>query len=131
MELPVPSGPLAVRWLAWTLEEPHAGSLVSARLGIENAGTAAWRPGRVKLSYHWLDERGNPIVWDGIRTRLERPLGPGERLEQDAQLRGPLLPPLGPNAEVGGLPAWRPEGDEPWLYDGRITARLRAGRRRA
>jgi hypothetical protein len=42
-----------------------------------------------------------------------------------------LLPPLVPNAEVAGLPAWRPEGDEPWLYDGRITARLRAGRRRA
>ena len=29
-----------------------------------------------------------------------------------------------------GLPAWRPEGGEPWLYDGRIRARLRSGRRR-
>jgi hypothetical protein len=27
--------------------------------------------------------------------------------------------------EVAGLPAWRPEGDEPWLYDARITFRLR------
>ncbi len=40
-----------------------------------------------------------------------------------------LLPGLEPNDEVAGLPAWRPEGDEPWLYDGRITARLQAGRR--
>ena len=31
-----------------------------------------------------------------------------------------LLPPLEPNDEVAGLPAWRPEGDEPWVYDARI-----------
>jgi len=31
-----------------------------------------------------------------------------------------LLPPLEPNDEVAGLPAWRPEGDEPWIYDARI-----------
>jgi hypothetical protein len=36
-----------------------------------------------------------------------------------------LLPPLVPNCEVAGLPAWRPAGWEPWLYDGRIRARLR------
>src|SRR5439155_1171748 len=43
-----------------------------------------------------------------------------------------LLPPLEPNAEVAGLPAWRPEGDEPWVYDARIvlTLRSRSGRRR-
>jgi hypothetical protein len=41
-----------------------------------------------------------------------------------------LLPPLAPNCEVAGLPAWRPEGWEPWIYDGRIRARLRSGRRR-
>jgi len=41
-----------------------------------------------------------------------------------------LLPPLEPNMEVAGLPAWQPEGDEPWIYDGRITLRLRSGRRR-
>jgi hypothetical protein len=34
-----------------------------------------------------------------------------------------LLPPLEPNDEVAGLPAWRPEGDEPWLYDARIKLR--------
>src|SRR5262249_19862950 len=36
-----------------------------------------------------------------------------------------LLPPLEPNDEVAGLPAWRPEGDEPWLYDARIRLRPR------
>ncbi len=43
-----------------------------------------------------------------------------------------LLPPLEPNCKVAGLPAWQPEGAEPWIYDGRIVvrARLRSGRRR-
>src|SRR5262249_21264077 len=37
-----------------------------------------------------------------------------------------LLPPLEPNCEVAGLPAWRPAGSwEPWIYDARIRARLR------
>ncbi len=236
MEHPVPSGPLAVRWLACSVGEQRAGTLATAHVVLENAGLAAWRDG-VNASYHWLDERGNPIVWDGLRTPVE--LLPGGKAELELRLRGPippgtyrlafdlvdegrlwfaevgnhapelevevlpraaehavdwlppevepapdraervraaheegyaavggsleivagrlgrippelrpytpgggrnpafahplvcpsLLPGLEPNAEVDGLPAWRPDGDEPWLYDGRITARLRAGRR--
>jgi hypothetical protein len=41
-----------------------------------------------------------------------------------------LIPPLEPNTEVAGLPAWLPEGDEPWVYDARVKLRLRSGRRR-
>jgi hypothetical protein len=41
-----------------------------------------------------------------------------------------LLPPLEPNDEVGGFPAWRPEGDEPWIYDARIRLLLQSRRRR-
>jgi len=242
---PVPAGPLAVRWLGYELEPPRAGTLTHARVSLENAGTAPWRG--LNLSYHWLDDRGNPIVWDGLRRNVAAE--PGERLQQELKIRGPippgryrlafdlvdehrfwlaelgnfspeldvevaardaaaaraflperadldpdweervyvahtegyaavggsiewisgplrrtpaelepyapgggrnpafaeplvcpsLLPPLEPNAEVAGLPAWRPEGDEPWLYDGRIKLRLkrstltprpRSGRRR-
>jgi hypothetical protein len=236
MEHFVPSGPLAVRWLAHSVGEVRAGALAPALVELENAGLAGWRDG-VNASYHWLDERGNPIVWDGLRTPVE--LLPGGRVQLELRLRGPippgsyrlafdlvdegrlwfaevgnlapelevevlprraegavdwlpagaeaapdraervraaheegygavggslellagrlgripqellpyapgggrnpafayplvcpsLLPGLEPNDEVGGLPAWRPEGDEPWLYDGLITARLRAGRR--
>ncbi|HZT45904.1 MAG TPA: hypothetical protein VFA24_06955 [Gaiellaceae bacterium] len=37
-----------------------------------------------------------------------------------------LLPPLEPNCEVAGLPAWRADDWRvPWIYDARITARLR------
>jgi hypothetical protein len=229
-------GPLVVGWSAWELEEPQAGTAFTARVELRNEGSATWRPGRVKLSYHWLDEHENAIVWDGVRTELDRPVGPGDELPLTAVLRAPippgpyalafdlvdegrlwfaelgnaplslrvdvlprdasgavahldgvepaadwlelartahargyaavggsidrgrrgprelepyapgggrdpafgaplvcpsLLPTLEPNDEVAGLPAWRPEGDERWLYDGRLTARLRAGRPRA
>ena len=227
-EHPVPAGPLAVRWLAHELEPVQAGALGRARVVLENAGTAAWRD--LNVSYHWLDDRGNPIVWDGLRQGVRA--DPGERIERDLDVRGPippgryrlafdlvddhrfwlaelgnftpelevdvrprdasdarrfmppdaeidaeriaaahaegyaavggsidmrrrpreldpyapgggrnpgfahplvcpsLLPPLEPNAEVAGLPAWRPDGDEPWIYDARITLRLQSGRRR-
>jgi hypothetical protein len=236
----VPAGPLAVRWLDVVLPDVQAGATATLAVKLENAGSAPWRG--LNLSYHWLDERGNPIVWDGIRTPIDA--APGERRNLTAPMRGPippgpyrlaldlvdehrfwlaelgnhaptfeievaprdaaaarafvpngldlapdweervyvahaegyaavggsiewkgsglrraappelepyepgggrnpafahplvcpsLLPPLEPNAEVFGLPAWRPEGEEPWLYDARITLRLRprSGRRRA
>jgi hypothetical protein len=209
---------LAVRWLAHELGDVQAGALATARIVVENAGTAAWRD--LNISYHWLDDRGNPIVWDGIRHPVNAE--PSERVERELDVRGPippgryrlafdlvdehrfwlaelgnftpelevdvvprdasgarlfgadadteqiraahaegyaavggsidmrrrppelqpysagggrnpgfahplvcpsLLPPLEPNDEVAGLPAWRPEGDEPWLYDARIRVR--------
>jgi hypothetical protein len=219
-EHPVPAGPLAVRWFECDVGAVQAGALTRAHVVIENVGSAPWR--ELSISYHWLDDRGNPIVWDGIRHPVSAKRG--ERIERDVDLRGPippgryrlafdlvdehrfwlaelgnftpelqvdvqprdaaaarlfgaegdeervraahaegyaavggsidmrrlprelepyapgggrnpsfahplvcpsLLPPLEPNDEVAGLPAWRPEGDEPWLYDARIRLRLR------
>ncbi|MDP9304113.1 MAG: hypothetical protein M3O92_06355, partial [Actinomycetota bacterium] len=71
-------GPLAVRWLGYELEPPQAGALTRVRVQLENAGAAPWRD--VKLSYHWLDPLGNPVLWDGLRTDLAL-TPPGERLE--------------------------------------------------
>jgi hypothetical protein len=238
--------PLLVRWHALELEQPQAGALQLATVELENAGSATWRTRGAQeglfLSYHWLDERGNPILWDGCRTALQSEVEPGARLRQQLRLRGPippgryrlavdlveegrfwlaelgndplernlevtsrdsaaarlytaddvepdpgwaehvqalhaegyaavggslaversrlhradpalepyapgggrnpafahplvcpsLLPPLEPNTEVAGLPAWRPEGEEPWMYDARAALRLRSrsGRRR-
>jgi hypothetical protein len=217
-----------VRWLERTIGAVEAGALTAARVVLENAGTAPWRD--LNVSYHWLDDRGNPIVWDGIRHPVDA--RPGERVERDLQVRGPippgtyviafdlvdegrfwlaelgnftpelvvevrqrdasrarlfappetehdadrmraaheegyaavggsidmrrrpgelepygpgggrnpafahplvcpsLLPPLEPNTEVAGLPAWQPEGDEPWLYDARIKLTLEPRSRR-
>jgi hypothetical protein len=224
------SGPLVARWRTLEHGAIEAGTLVQARVEAENAGTAPWRTrgheDGLFLSYHWLDDRDNPIFWDGLRTPLERVVEPGETLRQTLAIRAPippgryrlavdlveelrfwlaelgnepyaeevdvgarnaagarvfgaepdeewlgrarelhregysavggaidakgfdayapgggrhprfphplvcpsLLPPLEPNAEVRGLPAYRPEGDEPAMFDGRLVLRL--GRRR-
>ncbi len=229
------SGPLVARWLSVRRAQVEAGTLVGIEIEVENAGSAPWRTRGVEdglfLSYHWLDERGNPIVWDGLRTPLEHTVAPGEILRQALPVRAPippgryrlaldlveehrfwlaelgnrpydeavevgprdasgarvfgaepgpdwierarelhregfaavggaidarrfpdhapgggrhprfphplvcpsLLPPLEPNTEVEGLPAYRPEGDEPFMFDGRLVLRprSRSGRQRS
>ena len=94
-EHPVPSGPLAVRWLAYELGGPRAGATGPARVRLENAGSATWRSrGKegVQLAYHWLDDRGNPILWDGLRSAFPQPVGPGERAELAVELLAPMPP---------------------------------------
>jgi hypothetical protein len=91
----VPVGPLAVRWLAYELEEPRAGVTGRARLRLENAGTAPWRSrGRegLQLSYHWLDPLGNPIVWDGTRSPFPEEVRPGSTVELDVPVAAPKPP---------------------------------------
>jgi hypothetical protein len=63
---------------------------VHAHLELENVGTVAWRPG-INVAYHWLDLRGNPIVWDGKRTPAPA-LQPGERTAIELPVRGPIPP---------------------------------------
>ncbi len=94
-EHPVAVGPLAVRWLAYELEEPRAGVAGQARVRLENAGSAPWRSrGRegVHLAYHWLDPLGNPIVWDGLRAPFPRTVEPGETVELDHTVVAPRPP---------------------------------------
>jgi hypothetical protein len=94
-EHPIPVGPLAVRWLSYELPRFRAGAEDVVRLELENAGTAPWRSRRtlgVQLSHHWLDDRGNAIVWDGPRVALPRPVAPGQRLEAELPVRAPQPP---------------------------------------
>jgi hypothetical protein len=91
----VPVGPLAVRWLAYEIDEPRAGLAGRARLRLENAGSAAWRSrGKegVQLAYHWLDTLGNPIVWDGTRTPFPRQVEPDETVEVVVPVLAPRPP---------------------------------------
>jgi len=93
---PSPPGPLVVRWHALERPQVEAGALLEATVELENAGSATWRTRGPQdglfLAYHWLDERGNPIVWDGRRTPFERPVAPGETLRQRLVLRSPIPP---------------------------------------
>ena len=90
-EHPVPAGPLAVRWLGYALPVLPAGALTNVRLRLANAGSATWRR-RVLLSCHWLDDRGNPIIWDGPRTSLPHDVASGEEVEVVALVRVPQPP---------------------------------------
>ena len=95
MAAPVPKGPLAVRWGAWSFDDVRAGAAASARVTIENAGAAVWQSRGsvgIQLASHWLDGHGNPIVWDGPRASLPRPVQPGETAELELKLRGPMPP---------------------------------------
>ena len=83
-------GPLVVRWGEPPAASPHAGSVEPLRIEVENAGTVAWRDG-IHVAYHWLDDRDNPIVWDGYRTAAPA-LVPGERATVEVQVRAPHPP---------------------------------------
>jgi hypothetical protein len=83
-------GPLAVSWGAPPTVEPRAGTLTRVSVELANAGTAAWHSG-VFVAYHWLDDRDNPIVWDGLRT-APPPLEPGGRAKVEVRLRAPIPP---------------------------------------
>ena len=94
-EHPVPAGPLAVRWLGYRLPEFRAGAEAVAEVVLQNAGTATWRQRGelgVKLSYHWLDDRGNAIVWDGPRVDFGGPVLPGDEVEVELLVRAPQPP---------------------------------------
>ncbi|MBM3679179.1 MAG: hypothetical protein FJW96_15100, partial [Actinobacteria bacterium] len=87
--------PLAPRWLGCDVPPQRAGVVSTARLRVENAGAATWRStddGGLRLAYHWLDPRGNPIVWDGERTVLARPVRPDEAVEVELRLTAPRPP---------------------------------------
>jgi hypothetical protein len=86
----VSKGPLAVAWGAPPGLAPEAGAPVAARLELVNAGSLRWGDG-VNVSYHWLDRRDNPIVWDGIRTAAP-PLAPGARGSVEVRVRAPIPP---------------------------------------
>jgi hypothetical protein len=79
-----------VRFGAAPAPAPQAGVVETLALELTNVGTVPWND-QVKLSYHWLDDRDNPIVWDGIRTNVPA-LAPGASAVVDAQVRGPMPP---------------------------------------
>jgi hypothetical protein len=84
------NSPLAATWEALDLPEQHAGAVSVARVSVRNTGAVPWRTG-IFVAYHWLDDRDNPIVWDGIRT-LPPSLEPGAGATVDAPVRAPIPP---------------------------------------
>ena len=48
-------------------------------------------PFPVNVSYHWLDAVGNMVTYDGIRTRLPRPLASNDKMEIWTEIIAPEL----------------------------------------
>ena len=96
-EHPVPAGPLAVRWLAYEAAglsrrfvKPAVEVVLRERRHRDLAAPAASSASR--LSYHWLDDRGNAIVWDGPRVDFGGPVAPGDEIEVALRVRAPQPP---------------------------------------
>src|SRR5438270_28382 len=151
----VPSGPLAVRWLAYELPAVRAGALAAPRVALENLDEPAvaeedaeaiayLAPGcvpaadwsRLVLDAHaegYAAVGGSIDAAGGLLHRAPRSLAPwSPGSGRNPGFAHPLLCPsvvleFEPEwaAAVEGLPALRPPAAEPWLYDGRIEIRAR------
>jgi hypothetical protein len=84
-------GPLAARLSDGVLEHIQAGTVAETNVVIENTGTSPWGIG-VVLSYHWLDDLDNMLIWDGERTPLPPVVVPGEQISVGARVRAPVPP---------------------------------------
>jgi SAM-dependent methyltransferase len=64
-------------------------------LRFKNRGWLTWSSSSdapMLLSYHWLDGRGRPVVFDGHRTPLPRQVAPGEMCEAFVLVKAPDRP---------------------------------------
>ena len=92
---PVPSGPLAVRFLSFELPPLRAATTSTAAVELENAGTGTWHvfgPAHIRLSYHWLDRFGNVLVWEGLRAMPDGPVEPARHVRLELPIAVPMPP---------------------------------------
>ena len=78
--------------------EMKSGKTVAADLTVKNISPMTWpskpdNQGRyaVNLSYHWLNRKGEAVVFDGLRTPLPRDLKPGESADLKAAIQAPAI----------------------------------------
>jgi phosphoglycerol transferase MdoB-like AlkP superfamily enzyme len=124
--------------LRWSVVSQDAGPVVWAghtsrvAITLENTGTVPWSPDdNDKLSYHWRTTDGGTAVYEGLRTELDRPVQPGERVTLRARLTVPrdagrrvlewemvregvtwYGPPQNGRAAIGVLVVWLPFGGQ-------------------
>ena len=56
----------------------EAGSTIEVVVELRNGGSETWDPeSGFRLSYHWVGQGGEVVVWDGARTQLPGPVAPG------------------------------------------------------
>jgi stage II sporulation protein D len=68
------------------------GGEVPVKVNVTNTGLQTWLAGGdapVRLGYHWLDGKGNAVVWDGARASLLRDVTPGREMTLTVNVRAP------------------------------------------
>lgn len=75
-----------------TIDRTPIGTELLVELDLGNNGTQSWpcdgkQP--VCVSYHWLDDKGEVVEFDGVRSRLPRDIAPGETIRVVAFVRAP------------------------------------------
>jgi SAM-dependent methyltransferase len=98
----------------------RAGAQVRATVEIANAGWDTWRSDGahpVRVSYHWLDRRGEIIHFDGLRSDLPHAVGPNDTCRVFIAIAAPPTPGeyvLAIDLVKEGV-TWFSEAGVPWL----------------
>jgi hypothetical protein len=72
-----------------------AGATFSLPIRIKNVGDQTWPssgPRPVHVSYHWLDESGNMVIFDGLRTPLPQDMRGGDEADLHVSVKAPVSP---------------------------------------
>jgi hypothetical protein len=112
-------------------EEPLviAGTACELAVRLRNRGSERfpwgdWSP-PVRLSYHWLDVAGRPILFDGERTLLPADLAPGSEAVVPVRVRAGELEPGAYILEIDLVH----EGVRWFGHGARLTATIKSGTR--
>lgn len=71
----------------------YEGETKELKLWVKNKGAREWNSDGLApcfVSYHLLDGMGKTLRFDNPRTRLPRPVGPGEKVEVGVMVKAPL-----------------------------------------
>ena len=99
---PAQSGPARLTEFAQQLglsapvQTMRVNAVVTIPVTVKNTSTETWPAtpdptgaGWVRLAYHWLDNTGKVVVYDGLRTELPYDLAPGEAVTLNAKIQAP------------------------------------------
>ncbi|OGF65854.1 MAG: hypothetical protein A2Y62_10535 [Candidatus Fischerbacteria bacterium RBG_13_37_8] len=77
----------------------EAESLFWLTASIQNKGNSIWNAlgsengkYQINVSYHWLNKKGEILLYDGMRTPLPEDIYPGEEILVDVLIQSPEIP---------------------------------------